>query len=69
MVYIYTPILQSSEDQIFGDLRAAMRIYWMGFQCKHKKMTTISTDFCVVVIQPINIGEQERQGMRYNTIV
>ena len=24
-------------------------------------------DFCVIVIQPINIGEQERQGMMFNT--
>ena len=25
-------------------------------------------DFCVIVIQPINIGEQERQGMMFTTI-
>ena len=24
-------------------------------------------DFCVIVIQPINIGEQERQGMMFTT--
>ena len=24
--------------------------------------------FCVIVIQPINIGEQERQGMMFTTI-
>ena len=25
-------------------------------------------DFCVIVFQPINIGEQERQGMMFTTI-
>ena len=25
-------------------------------------------DFCVIVIQPINIGEKERQGMMFTTI-
>ena len=25
-------------------------------------------DFCVIVIQPINIGEKERQGMLFTTI-
>ena len=24
-------------------------------------------DFCVIVIQPINIGEKERQGMMFTT--
>jgi len=24
-------------------------------------------DFCVIVIQPINIGEQERQGIMFTT--
>ena len=24
-------------------------------------------DFCIIVIQPINIGEQERQGMMFTT--
>ena len=25
-------------------------------------------DFCVIVIKPSNIGEQERQGMMFTTI-
>ena len=25
-------------------------------------------DFCVIVIQPINIGEEERHGMMFTTI-
>ena len=28
----------------------------------------MSIDFCVIVVQPINIGEKERQGMMFSTI-
>lgn len=30
---------------------------------------TICIGFCVIVIQPINIGEQEKQAMLFTTIV
>ena len=42
-------------------------MHW--FQCKHKKWFTMCIEFCVIVIQPINIGEQARQGMMFTTIV
>lgn len=35
--------------------------------CK-KKWLIICIAFCVTVIQPINIREQERQGMMFTTI-
>ena len=38
-------------------------MHW--FQCKHTKLLTIYIDFCVIVIQAINIREQERQGMMF----
>ena len=31
-------------------------------------MVTMYIDFCVIVIQPINIIEKERQGMMFSTI-
>ena len=37
------------------------------FQCKHKKLLTMYIDFCVIVIKPINIGEQERVGKMFTT--
>ena len=40
-------------------------MHW--FQCKNEKLLTMYIDFCVIVIQPINIGEQERQGMMFTT--
>ena len=40
-------------------------LHW--FHCKHKKLSTMCIDFCVIVIQPINIGEQERQGIMFTT--
>ena len=40
-------------------------MHW--FQCKHKKLLTMYIDFCVIVIQPINTEEKERQGMMFNT--
>ena len=41
-------------------------MHW--FQCKHKKLLTMYINFCVIIIQPINIGEKERQGMMFTTI-
>ena len=32
-----------------------------------KKILTMYIDFCVIVIQPITIGEQERQVMMFTT--
>ena len=40
-------------------------MHW--FQCKHKRLLTMYVDFFVIVIKPINIGEQERQGMPFTT--
>ena len=40
-------------------------MHW--FQCKHKKLLAIYIDFCVILIQLINIGEQDRQGMMFTT--
>ena len=37
------------------------------FSVSTKKLLTMYIDFCVIVIQPINIGEQERQGMMFTT--
>ena len=34
-----------------------------------KTWLTVFIDFYVILIQPINIGEQERQGMMFMTIV
>ena len=39
------------------------------FQCKHTKLLTMYINICVIVNQPINIEEQERQCMVFNTIV
>ena len=39
------------------------------FSVKTKKLLTMCIDFCVIVTQPINIGEQERKGNMFNTIV
>lgn len=42
-------------------------MHW--FQCKHTKLLIMYVDFFVIVIQPIYIGEKERQGMMFSTIV
>ena len=41
-------------------------LYWL--QCNHKKLLKMYIDFCVIVIQPINIGEKERHGMVFTTM-
>ena len=37
------------------------------FSVSTKKLLRMCIDFCVIVIQPINIGEQERQCMMFTT--
>ena len=38
------------------------------FSVSTKILLTMCFDFCVIVIQPINIREQERQCMMFTTI-
>ena len=42
-------------------------MHW--FQCKHTKLLTTYINIYVIVNQPINIEEQERQSMMFSTIV
>ena len=40
-------------------------MHW--FQCKHNNLLAMYIDFCVIIIEPINIVDEERKDMIFIT--